>query len=104
MHCPAQGITRCGRGNRVTQSGAAGAEAPAGMRATPDPVPERCIGGEAGIVIQRRRRATGLDCGPISVVSAEAASDLIRSDIIDIGFDPIRYDVIDIVGVQFDRT
>ena len=86
------------------QSGAAGAEAPAGTRATPDPVPGHRVGGKAGIVIQRRRRATGLDCGPISVVSVGAESDLIRSDIIDIGFDLIRYDVIDIVGVQFDRT
>ena len=58
---PAQGIARRGRGHRATRSGAAEVEAPAGTRATPDPVPEPRVGGEAGIVIQRRRRATRLD-------------------------------------------
>ena len=57
----ARGIVRRGRGDHATRSGATGIETPAGMRATPDSLPELRVGGKAGIVIHRYPRAAGRD-------------------------------------------
>ena len=69
--------------------------APAGARAPPNPVPEPRGGSEAGIAIQRRRRANGRDHSAIPAAAAGAKSDPIGSDIIDIRSDPIGSDIID---------